>query len=65
MLVFSRKVGEHFVIGDDITVTVLEIREGKVRLGIVAPAQIPVHRSEVYQAIHGREVNPFRSDDGD
>ena len=53
MLVLSRKKNESIVINNEITVTVVEIRGDKVRLGIVAPKLIPVHRQEVYNAIHG------------
>jgi carbon storage regulator len=53
MLVLSRKKNESIVINNDITVTVVEIRGDKVRLGIVAPKEVPVHRQEVYEAIHG------------
>jgi carbon storage regulator len=56
MLVLSRKKNESIVINNDITVTVVEIRGDKVRLGIVAPKDIPVHRQEVYDAIHGKEA---------
>lgn len=59
MLCLCRKRNEKLMIGDDITVTVLEIRGDKVRLGIEAPADIPVHRREVYDAIqrnHGSNV---------
>jgi carbon storage regulator len=51
MLVLSRKCGEGIVIGDGITVAVLATEGGRVKLGIVAPAEIPVHREEVYQRI--------------
>lgn len=57
MLVLSRKKNESIVINDDITVTVVEIRGDKVRLGIVAPKEIPVHRQEVHDAIHGKEAD--------
>jgi carbon storage regulator len=51
MLVLSRNTDESIVIGNDITITVLAIQGDKVRLGIDAPKEIPVHRLEVYQAI--------------
>lgn len=51
MLVLSRKRGETIQIGDDIEVMVVEVRGDKVRLGISAPREIPVHRSEVVAAI--------------
>ena len=51
MLVLSRKKNESVVINDNIVVTVLEIRGDKVRLGIEAPRDIPVHRREVFDAI--------------
>lgn len=57
MLVLSRKKNESIVINNDITVTVVEIRGDKVRLGIVAPKEVPVHRQEVFDAIHGKEGN--------
>jgi carbon storage regulator len=51
MLVLSRNTDESIVIGNDITITVLAIQGDKIRLGIDAPKEIPVHRLEVYQAI--------------
>lgn len=51
MLVLSRQRDEVLHIGDNVTVTVVDIRGDKVRLGITAPKEIPVHRAEVYQAI--------------
>ena len=53
MLVLSRKKNESIIICDNITVTVIEIRGDKVRLGIEAPKNVSVHRREVYEAIHG------------
>ena len=47
MLVLSRKEGEKIVIGDNIVIHIVDIRGDKVRLGIEAPKEIPVHRSEV------------------
>jgi carbon storage regulator len=51
MLVLSRKRDERIVIGGNIVITVIDVRGDKVRLGIEAPADIPVHRQEVYEAI--------------
>lgn len=60
MLILSRKKSESIVINKNITVTVVEIRGDKVRLGIVAPKEIPVHRREVFEAIEaeGRKESP-------
>jgi carbon storage regulator len=55
MLVLSRKKNESIVINDDITIVVVEIRGDKVRLGVEAPKEIPVHRREVYDAIKRSE----------
>jgi carbon storage regulator len=51
MLVLSRQKDETIMIGDDVEITVVDIRGDKVRLGISAPPHIPVHRKEVYEAI--------------
>lgn len=51
MLVLSRTRDETIMIGDDVEITVVDIRGDKVRLGINAPTSIPVHRKEVYEAI--------------
>ena len=55
MLVLSRKKDEKIVIGDNISIMVVEIRGDKVRLGIEAPREISVHRREVYDAIKRKE----------
>ena len=54
MLVLSRKKNESIIINDNITVTVIEIRGDKVRLGIEAPKDVSVHRREVYEAIQNQ-----------
>ena len=55
MLVLSRKKNESIVINDSITIVVVEIRGDKVRLGIEAPKDVPVHRKEIYDAIKASE----------
>jgi carbon storage regulator len=62
MLVLSRHRDESIMIGDNIVITVVDIRGDKVRLGIQAPTDIPVHRQEVYEAIQ-RERGPRKSGD--
>lgn len=52
MLVLSRKRNESIVVDDNITIVVVEIRGDKVRLGVEAPRQVPVHRREIFDAIH-------------
>jgi len=51
MLVLSRQKDESIMIGDDVEITIVDVRGNKVRLGIAAPKSIPVHRREVYDAI--------------
>ena len=63
MLVLSRKKNESIVINDDITILVVEIRGDKVRLGIEAPKEVPVHRREVFDAIHRNEEKKDDDDD--
>ena len=59
MLVLSRKKDESIVINNDITIVVIEIRGDKVRLGVEAPKEVPVHRREVFDAIvRGDPVTP-------
>lgn len=51
MLILSRRKDETFVIGDDIEVTVLEIKGSTIKLGITAPKNVEVHRAEIYERI--------------
>lgn len=57
MLVLSRKRDESILIGDNIKVTIVDIRGDKVRLGVTAPPDVTVHREEVYEAIKRQEQN--------
>ena len=56
MLVLSRKKNESIIINDNIKIVVVEIRGDKVRLGVEAPKDVPVHRREVYEAIKKAET---------
>ena len=58
MLVLSRRQDERIVIGDQIVITIVEIRGDKVRVGIEAPRDVPVHRREVYEAIQRSNAAP-------
>jgi carbon storage regulator len=51
MLVLSRKKNEQIMIGEEIVITIVDVRADKVRIGIEAPSHIPVHRQEVYLAL--------------
>lgn len=55
MLVLTRGSGQQIMIGEDIVVTVVSSNRDKVRLGIEAPREVPVHRSEVYRAIKNEQ----------
>ena len=61
MLVLTRKMGESIYVGDSVTVTVLGIARGQVKIGIEAPRELSVHREEIYRRIHdeqSREGSP-------
>ena len=60
MLVLSRQRDESIMIGDNIVITIVDIRGDKVRLGIDAPTEIPVHRQEVYEAIQRENLRASR-----
>ena len=65
MLVLSRQRDESIMIGDNIVVTIVDIRGDKVRLGINAPTEIPVHRQEVYEAIQRENLRASKLDPKD
>ena len=65
MLVLSRQRDESIMIGDTIVVTIVDIRGDKVRLGINAPPEIPVHRQEVYEAIQRENHRAAQLQPGD
>lgn len=65
MLVLSRQRDESIIIGDNIVVTIVDVRGDKVRLGIDAPSEIPVHRREVYEAIQRENRSAARVEPGD
>jgi carbon storage regulator len=51
VLVLTRRAGESVMVGDDVVVTVLEVRGDVIRIGVQAPRSVPVHREEVYRAL--------------
>ncbi len=65
MLILTRRMGESLIIGDDVTVTVVDIKDNQIRLGIVAPQEISVHQKEIQQRIQQEEdietSKPMRS----
>ena len=63
MLVLSRQRDESIIIGDNIVITIVDIRGDKVRLGIDAPKEIPVHRQEVYNAIQRENMRAAEEQD--
>ncbi len=65
MLVLSRTRDQTIMIGDDVEITIVDVRGDKVRLGITAPAHIPVHRKEVYDAIKRENARAAQMKPGD
>lgn len=63
-LILSRRISETLCIGDDIRITVLDVRGTQVRLGITAPKAVPVHRQEIYERIKGAK-EPERQETGE
>ncbi len=64
MLVLTRKVGERIRIGDDVSVQVLEVRGGQVRLGFAAPAEIRIFREEIFRVVEGQNAQARLPDPG-
>ena len=62
MLVLSRQRDESIMIGDDVEIIIVDVRGDKVRLGITAPKNIPVHRREIYDAIQREKTEKKESD---
>jgi carbon storage regulator len=60
MLVLSRKRDERILIGDNIVITIVDIRGDKVRIGVEAPAHVPVHRQEIVEALQRHEAEQKR-----
>lgn len=61
MLVLMRNPGESIMIGEDIEFVVLRVHQGRVRIGIKAPADVPIHREEIYEKIQKGEEPPCSS----
>jgi len=62
MLVLCRKRGEQIVIGENIEVVVLEIRDDRVKLGFKGPLEVPIHRQELHEKLSDRQAAMYRSD---
>jgi len=67
MLVVTRRAGEGIVIGDDITVKIIDVKGGNIRIGIDAPRECKIYRQEVYQRIseENRQATQWQIDDLD
>jgi carbon storage regulator len=63
MLVLSRRVGERLMIGDDIVITVIDVRSDGVRIGIDAPREVRVTRAEIYEAVTQSNREAAAADD--
>lgn len=55
MLVLARRIGEKLMIGDDITITITQIKDNQVKIGIEAPKDVPVHREEIFLMLKEQE----------
>ena len=57
MLILTRKIGESIMVGDNVTVKVLGVRSGQVKIGVDAPKDLPVHREEIFERLQAAD-NP-------
>ncbi len=62
MLVLSRKRDESIIIGDDVVITVVDIKGEQVKIGVTAPKSVSIHRKEVYEAIQRENLAAAKSD---
>lgn len=63
MLILTRKEGESLRLGDDITITVVSVKGGSVRLGVTAPREVAIHREEVYERVGAEQRRAGEGDD--
>ena len=63
MLVLTRRPGESIVVGDNIVVTVIEIKGGQVRIGIDAPREVDVYREEIYEQVRQENLSAIANAD--
>ncbi|GHU51492.1 hypothetical protein AGMMS49975_05060 [Clostridia bacterium] len=63
MLALTRKKGESIMVGDDVEIVVLDWRGEQIKLGIIAPKSIPIHRKEIYEQIHAENKKAMISGD--
>lgn len=61
MLILTRRIGETLMVGDEVTVTVLEVKGSQVKIGVNAPKEVAVHREEIYQRIQREKAEGGKS----
>lgn len=61
MLILTRKVGESVIVGDDVKLTVLAAKGNQIRIGVVAPRSVSVHREEIFNRIHEGDDKALKS----